>query len=131
MTLVKDIAFPNSPIISYEVDAARFDTEKVEGATGASFRNGRRIVPVWYCKITIQDLYGSTAIQAALAVKAAAEGQVYGFKFTCPYDATERDVSFSSDEWSWKVDVAATVPAQARVSISVELEEVIDGVPAP
>lgn len=131
MTFVKTIAFPNSPLIAYEVDPAQWDTEVATGATGASFRNGRRTVAPWYCKLTLQDKLGSAAVVAALAVKAAAEGQLYGFQFTCPEDSTTRDVVFKQDGWNLKIQTGTSPVSSAQTTLDVELEEVIDGVAAP
>jgi hypothetical protein len=69
-------------------------------------------------------------VTAALAVKSAAEGGLYGFKFTCPEDSVTRDVAFKEDTWSLKFQAGAPV-SSFKVTIDVELEEVIDGVPAP
>jgi hypothetical protein len=123
MTLVKTIAFPNSPLTAYEVDPEQWDTETVSGATGETFRNGRRTVPIWYCKLTLQDTFGSAAVAAALAVKSAAEGRLYGFQFTCPEDGVTRDVVFRQDSWTLKI-LSGTTPdtiTNARTSIDVEL----------
>jgi hypothetical protein len=63
-------------------------------------------------------------------VKSAAEGQLYGFKFVCPEDGITRDVAFKEDTWSLKFQAGSLLPLH-KVSIDVELEEVLDGVPAP
>jgi hypothetical protein len=55
MTLVKNITFPNAPLTAYEADPEQWDTERAQGATGATFRNGRRTVPAWYCRLTLLD----------------------------------------------------------------------------
>jgi hypothetical protein len=55
MTLVKNITFPNTPLTAYEADPEQWDTERTQGATGATFRNGRRTIPIWYCKLTLLD----------------------------------------------------------------------------
>jgi hypothetical protein len=130
MTLVKNITFPNTPLTAYEADPEQWDTERAQGATGATFRNSRRTVPVWYCRLTLLDTFNSDAVTAALAVKSAAEGSLYGFKFTCPEDSVTRDVAFKQDTWSLKFQTGAPV-ASSKITIDVELEEVIDGVPAP
>jgi hypothetical protein len=130
MTLVKNITFPNTPLTAYEADPEQWDTERAQGATGATFRNSRRTVPIWYCRLTLLDTLNSDAVTAALAVKSAAEGSLYGFKFTCPEDSVTRDVAFKQDTWSLKFQTGAPV-ASSKITIDVELEEVIDGVPAP
>jgi hypothetical protein len=131
MTLVKNITFPNAPLTAYEADPEQWDTEVVQGATGTTFRNGRRTVSVWYCKLTLFDTLDSDAVTAALAVKSAAEGQVYGFKFTCREDGVTRDVAFKQDTWSLKFQTGAPALPSSKVTIDVELEEVLNGVPAP
>jgi hypothetical protein len=129
MTLVKNITFPNTPLTAYEADPEQWDTERTQGATGATFRNSRRTVPIWYCKLTLFDTFDSDAVTAALAVKSAAEGGLYGFKFTCPEDSVTG---------MWRLRRIPGASSFRRVlrflafkTIDVELEEVIDGVPAP
>jgi hypothetical protein len=129
MTLVKNIAFPNTPITSYQEDPAEWDTEIMEGATGATFRNSRRTLAVAKWRITLQDAFSSTAVTAALAVKTAAQGRLYGFKFTPPTGGGARDVAFTQD--GWMMSIASDALPHAQTTISVELEEVLGGTPYP
>jgi hypothetical protein len=132
MTLIRDITFPNTPLTAYQEDPAEFDTEVVEGASGRTFRNGRRTVGVANYRITLQDLFSSATIAMALAVKAAAQGQLYGFKFVPPTgDGTPVDVAFKDDGWAMTIGQTPDTLANAQTTVTVQLEEVIDGVPAP
>ena len=122
--------FPNAPIIGeLEEDPAEGDTERVEGMTGEYFTNARRTVMTRRFRFTLWDRQNSDTIQDAIAVKAEAAGALYGFKWTNPRTDEELDVCFTSDNWTLKIEAGETV-ADTFVKIAIELEEVINGVPA-
>jgi len=123
-------SLPNAPIIGeLEEDTAEGDTERVEGMTGEYFTNSRRVALPRRFRFTLWDRQNSAAIQAAIALKTATLGGLYGFKWTNPRTAETLDVCFTADNWTIKVDAGEAV-AQAFVKIAIELREVINGVPA-
>lgn len=143
MTLIKNVTLlngsttaeglsPDSGMSSFEEDPKEGDTEEVEGATGTTFSNGRRSTPIGRWRFTLFGKRSGTLIQNVLAIKTAAEGRVYGFKWKCPTDATTYDVKFASDGFSLKL-VAGTANASAdtKVTVDIELRQVLNGVAAP
>ena len=123
-------SLPNAPIIGeLEEDTAEGDTERVEGMTGEYFTNSRRVALPRRFRFTLWDRQNSAAIQAAIALKTATFGGLYGFKWTNPRTGQTLDVCFTADNWTIKVDAGEAV-AQAFVKIAIELREVINGVPA-
>jgi hypothetical protein len=143
MTLIKNVTLLNgstaaeglsleSGMYGFEEDPGEWDTEEVEGATGTTFSNGRRAMPIGRWKFTLFGTRSGTLIQNVLSIKTAAKGRLYGFKWKCPSDSTTYDVKFTKDELVLKsIAGTANTTADIKTSVDIELRQVLNGVPAP
>jgi hypothetical protein len=124
--------FPNSPISSFEEDPAQGDTEVIYGHSGTSFRNARRTVMPrrWRLTLWTPD-YSDGTMADAIAIKEAAQGRLMGFKFINPRDGVTYDVAFVNENWTVQLQPSANPETQQWVAqAQIELEEVVDGIPA-
>lgn len=129
MTVIKDLTFPNTSITAYQEDPAEGDTEVVESMSGVSFRNARRTTPRRKFTLTVWGEVTRADIQAVLALKATVQGRLYGFKFTPPWESTPIDVCFTEDGWRFSISDPPADLTDRCITLDIELEEVIDGVP--
>jgi hypothetical protein len=133
MTVVLSTTFPNGLLLreltQFDEDPGEWDTTVVPGMTGKTFRNGRRSVPVGRWRFTIMTMEDSATFTAALSVKNAAQGMLYGFKWVHPRTGTTHDVAFTKDGWFVKI-LPGRAPGSRMVQIDVELEQVIGGTAA-
>jgi hypothetical protein len=130
--IILDEDFPNAPILGrLEEDPAEGDTEYLESMSGVAWANSRRSVLPRRFRFQLWGEESDDVILAAIAVKEAALGRTYGFKWTNPRTAEEIDVCFTEDGWMLTMEGGATDPTVAYYTINVQLKEVIGGVPAP
>lgn len=114
---------------SFEEDTGEWDTEIVEGATGVSFRNARRAVPIRRFKVGYSALRSDSRISALIALKASAKGRLYGFTLVHPDTSESINVCFADDKWTLKW--IGGEAGKRTVTVSFGLDEVLDPGAAP
>ncbi len=123
--------FPNAPILGdLEEDSGEGDTEFMESMSGLIYTNARRTTMPKRWRFTLWGQESNAVIVSALAVKAAAFGRLYGFKWTSPRDLVQYDVCFTRDDWMFKMEAGKDLVASAFYTAQIELKQVIGGIPA-